>query len=367
MALRDDELRRLLTRRAVVVGLAALAIAIVAVGVVALRSPGYVESRQAVNLPVAVSCPAPGDCMLVDNQGNALSYHSGVWSRPRAITDTATNAISCADESACTAVDIAGSAITLRKSRWTPRELDPRSANDLTPTGLRGIDTVSCPTVTFCLAGDVYGRVYRFNGRSWSRSTALAARVGTIAGIVDISCASPSFCAAVTSGSALTYVGGTWSNPVELEPVLQQRAAAGRHLSALSGIGCSGAICVAVDTFGNAFMLRGGVWSAPEAVDPRSSDDGTRDGLTAVTCATPRFCMATDDLGNVAAFDNNLWSPPMQIDRTDLGLAAISCPTPTFCLALNHLGQALVFDGTHWSPPRTVDVVAPSGLAYRAG
>jgi len=70
--------------------------------------------------------------------------------------------------------------------------------------------TVSCPSTTFCAAGDGFGYAVTFNGLSWSQPRAVN-NTGQ-----SISCASASFCMATDgTGSYSTYDGTNWSTPTD--------------------------------------------------------------------------------------------------------------------------------------------------------
>ena len=52
--------------------------------------------------------------------------------------------------------------------------------------------------------------------------------------------------------------------------------------------------------------------------------------ITALACAGPTFCVASDYRGGVMTFDGTRWSQPQGVDST--GLQSISCPSSTFCV-----------------------------------
>ena len=58
---------------------------------------------------------------------------------------------------------------------------------------IAGLTGVSCPTTTFCRAVDSSGRVFGFNGTSWSRGTL----IDDGHAFSGISCPTASYCVAV--------------------------------------------------------------------------------------------------------------------------------------------------------------------------
>src|ERR1700723_2122912 len=65
-------------------------------------------------------------------------------------------------------------------------------------------------------------------------------------------------------------------------------------------------------------------WSAPQNVDGSNV-------LVSVSCASPSFCVAGDNAGDVLTYDGSSWSAPDQISEG--GPLNVSCATATFCAA----------------------------------
>ena len=51
--------------------------------------------KSALAVPLSVSCPVPGSCIAVDNQGNVMSLHNGSWSQPNSLEHDALVTVSC--------------------------------------------------------------------------------------------------------------------------------------------------------------------------------------------------------------------------------------------------------------------------------
>jgi hypothetical protein len=217
-------------------------------------------------------------------------------------------------------------------------------------------DSVSCPTVGFCLA--VAARdssTFVFNGSTWSSGP----RVGGAGprsrmGMASISCSSPSFCAAVDNGSdAFTFNGTSWTPATAIDP--------GDELSTVS---CpSATFCAAVDYGPKVVTFNGTSWSAPSVIDPASY-------LQAVSCASARFCVAIDRKGNAFTFNGSTWSGPVNADPNGLTMGeggiswpVVSCPTNDFCAVVDGAGGDVVtFGGRGWTAPVSVDPEAAQSV-----
>jgi hypothetical protein len=115
-----------------------------------------------------------------------------------------------------------------------------------------GLNTVSCPATTLCVAGDSNGDVLWTTTPTTTKDSWSSARVDTDRGqISGVSCPSITFCGAVDSDGA--FVSSTtptkglkaWSRPVRIDSA----ASAGGGYAGLSSISCpSSTLCVAVDS-----------------------------------------------------------------------------------------------------------------------
>jgi hypothetical protein len=148
-----------------------------------------------------------------------------------------------------------------------------------------------------------------------------------------VSCASPSFCAAVASkGDALTYNGSSWSVPAQVDGEGGQ----------LESVSCASSVfCVAVGLNQLALTYNGSAWSAPAEVH----EGGV---LTSVSCASSSFCVAVNLSGDALIYNGGAWSAPAAIDGGG-GLSSVSCASPSFCVAVGGNGSggvALTYDGS---------------------
>jgi hypothetical protein len=83
-------------------------------------------------------------------------------------------------------VDAAGKALTFDGSSWS----DPVNID-----GPNHLSSVSCPSVSFCVAVDEAGNAIAYDGNSWSDPVGIDTEV--VDGLNSVSCSSASFCVAV--------------------------------------------------------------------------------------------------------------------------------------------------------------------------
>jgi Bacterial Ig domain len=241
----------------------------------------------------SVSCTSPTFCAAVGN-ATATTYDGTSWSAPVTLPNGGAEAVSCASASFCVTVGAQGTAVTYNGVSWSaPVDIDGNA--DLT--------TVSCPTVSFCLAA------------------------GTTFGVVN-------------TPSAVTYNGTSWSAPIAAPP--------GRGLSCAST-----SFCVIAD-------LGDGAWAYDGDTSSEIPIAGTIASPTyepqSVSCATATFCVAGLDSGIASIYNGTSWSPS-DIDGT-IRIDSVSCPSVNFCVAFDDKGDALTYNGTSWSDPAHVSGVA---------
>jgi hypothetical protein len=108
-------------------------------------------------------------------------------------------------------------------------------------------------------------------------------------------------------------------------------------------------------------------WIPPSRIDARNG------GLTAVSCASPKLCVAVDESGFALTTTNpkaKRWSKPFRIDSgPNAPLTGISCPSTKLCLAVDSAGNVIASKhptggSKAWSHPLHVDTAtAPDGSA----
>src|SRR5665213_3369925 len=181
----------------------------------------------AVGFFSSVSCPSVTFCLGVGGDTydgpDALTYNGTSWSAPTQIIDGngGLSSVSCSSATFCAAIAFGGTlgkgtagALTYNGTSWTtPTQID----DDVASAGRQNIDSLSCPSATFCVAVDVNGNALTYNGTSWSAPTLIDGGNGGVGGTFSVSCSSATFCVAVDrKGNALTYNGTSWTTPTKV-------------------------------------------------------------------------------------------------------------------------------------------------------
>lgn len=280
----------------------------------------------------SVSCPSSSFCMaLADVPGDhgghayAFTYSDHKWSRGRKIDPyTYQDSLSCSSPSFCMVVDSipgiapegykGGYAFTYSHGRWSRgRKIDHDSS----------LYSVSCASRRFCMAVDYpSGSAFTYSDGRWSRGR----RIDRKGSLISVSCPSASFCLAVDqprrifrdTAYYLTYTDGRWS-------AARKMVLRGDAFPLVGAVSCaSPSFCAALDDSGHAYMYSGH-WSTGRLID-------TSDELSSVSCARPSSCVAVG--GSYAdIFSGGRWLRKDRLNR-HLGLVSVSCPTPSYCVAL---------------------------------
>jgi hypothetical protein len=206
----------------------------------------------------------------------------------------------------------------------------------------------SCPPAVtdFCVAVDVYGNAFMYNGTNWSTAGNVVP-AGIYGSYVYVSCPSASFCAIVSDdGYAVTYNGQLWSSPVPIAPDVDDVSCA------------SSTFCVATDGH-NVVYFNGTNWQTSTTIDPAGY-------VTHVSCPSPAFCAATDSTGEAFTYNGTSWSTPTSVDPS-VGMEALSCPSADFCMAVDNDGNSLTYNGVTWSSPTAMGTGDPLTVYYAVG
>jgi len=187
------------------------------------------------------------------------------------------------------------------------------------------IQSVSCPSTTFCVAGDFSGNATIYNGSTWSSPTL----IDSTRNIESVSCPTNSFCLAVDKGgNASLYNGSTWSSPTIVD--------INRYLQSVSC--ATSTFCVAVDNSEDAVLYNGSTWSIPAAIDSGSI-------MVSVSCPRTTFCVAVGSAGNsdgnAVIYNGSTWLSPTLIGSNGY-LASVSCSATTFCIAVDSIGNYMM-------------------------
>ena len=304
-------------------------------------APTDIDGSNTLN---SVACPTASFCVAVDNAGNALTWNGTSWSAPRDIDPGHDlDSVSCSSSNFCVAVAPAGDsgkALTWNGTSWSA----PTTMTAFETTVTDGwVGPVSCPSRSFCMAGiddeGDDGGILAWNGTSWSAPNWLHGPAGIIR---SVSCSSVSFCVAVdVVGHALIWNGTSWSAPSDIDPSPLPSIF-------LTSVSCLSAVfCLAVDSAGKALKWNGTSWSSPQQT---ASND-----LYSVSCASSSFCVAVEGYGKKSGYEftdsGGVWSSGQLIDphvssTTGLSLSSVACPSTAFCVAVDDSGNAMTYQST---------------------
>jgi hypothetical protein len=255
--------------------------------------------------------------------GDRFTYQLLFWDPPSdvgALGDL--TGVSCASPTFCVAIDDGGNWSRYDGTGWTaPASIDT--------AGLTGI---SCPLPDFCMAFDSDDNMLTYDGAGWTlASTGFSA-------ISFPSCASSTFCGAMTGDWTMTYDGQSWA--------LSNYAPG---TDAVTGVSCvTPSTCMVVRGFGSTF------WFDADSHGSPSVDLGAGGWLDGVSCASATFCLAIDqNAGRVFRFNGTGWSAAISIAGAG-GLIAVSCPSSSLCVAVD-AAKAFTYNGTGWSSGTPVE------------
>ncbi len=268
----------------------------------------------AVTQPVlpAIACTSGPLCVIVDGSGHQSTGDGTNWSDPAPVgtppplppnpadpgpghPGSRTLAVSCPSPALCAVVDNTGHATTMRNGNWgTPQSFGTSLATGGTRVSLYqgGRVGVSCPSATSCTA--VVGTtVLDWNGTTWAAeatpwTTALAPGADVP---VSIACPTLTLCAVVNGDDIVVRDGGAWSPRQVLDP--------GRQLDSIA---CpSRSFCIAADDTGAVMTWNGSAWSGPAQVVPAATQY-PGNGVS-VACPSTRFCMVMNADGDYATYN----------------------------------------------------------------
>jgi serine/threonine-protein kinase len=215
-------------------------------------------------------------------------------------------------------------------SRWQARMLINPAAQF---TG------VSCPTTGSCLATDSGGDVYRYDGSTWSLHTSLAGAV-----LDGVSCASPDFCAFISTGTTAYIHDASGTNPSVLTAADGKQA----HLTAVS---CPVVGRCFATAHHNAYQYAAGAWSRGTNLNNGNAY------FAALSCPTVSFCMAADNGGNVYTYNGSTWGLVKNLG-TGIVLDGVSCAAADFCAVTSTGTAAYIYSGGTW---RTSQLMGADG------
>jgi Zn-dependent metalloprotease len=304
-------------------------------------APNLSQTVSSGNVVNASSCvPNTTTCVVSDSKGKAY-YATNVsttanatwnlWNGPA--EQSPSQAVACPSTAVCLLAD---GKSTEGGNLYYATSLGGAFSTAFLPAS--GVDALSCPSASFCLAAEkAFGR-FRYSttpaSATWTLKELAAESEATA--MKGASCLSSSFCAMVDNKGNV-YVANT-AEKVQSTSWVKTNV---DGTTALSGIACmSTTLCVAVDSAGNSLRLAISAFAIATAT---KQNIGNVDELTGVACPTSTRCVAVDNLGVVfvSATAAEGWT-----ERLDLpnAITSVACASTSICIATDKAGQVTAFD-----------------------
>ena len=252
----------------------------------------------------------------------------GLWGGTSIAPHHQFTSISCPTISWCMAVDNQGNAYNYNTGNWS-------SAN---PVSSYSLNSISCPSTAFCMAVDSQANAYKFNGTTWSFS----AKVSDFSDdpSYGVSCTSSVFCMALNSiiNHAPIFNGNSWNLNVV-------SGIDGSNSNYLKSVSCSSPLfCIVGSNLGNVSVYNGTTW----AVTQLSTSQ-----ITTISCFSDYFCMAIDSDGKAYIYTTS-WSLGTSVSVNNT-INSVSCPDTNFCMAVDSAGYSHLYNGQSWETPVSAD------------
>ncbi|MEA2437036.1 MAG: hypothetical protein QOF65_1592, partial [Thermoleophilaceae bacterium] len=304
-----------------------------------------------------VSCPTTNFCAANDDAGYVYASTNPGAASPTWVATAnpvGSGPLTCASSALCIATDGMDSVrISTNPGTATPVWSAPV---DITPGG-NWLDAISCPTVTFCLAGSTGGVAYRsVNPTAASPTwTEITTRAGY--NVRGLSCPTADMCTASGNAGAITS-----TNPGAATPVWRFRA-----LPALGSVACGTASFCLVPEFSDAggYVTRDASLPSPSPNWSPTGDIFGTNTLVSAACPSESLCLAGDDHGRIFNTTNPTALGPAWHVTVPPGfggpIVSVECPSASLCVAVakNHWAAVSHDPGAaepHWvvtAPPFT--------------
>jgi hypothetical protein len=199
------------------------------------------------------------------------------------------------------------------------------------------LSVVTCTAPSACIMGSAGGQTYRL---FLDKISALGPAVPSPSpqGVAYLSCGVSDFCAAAPNLNQVAFLSGSaWQAPATIS------AAQG-----ITAIDCTGpTFCITIDGEGNSFAYDGSRWSG---------NLGAWGAANQISCVSSTFCMAAE--GGPSVFNGQMWTQPGDIDSQGQ-LNSVSCATTTFCIVVDSNGDVLTWNGAGFSGPVSIATEPP--------
>ena len=217
---------------------------------------------------VSLSCVASGFCAAL-TWGGPYVYANSTWTRTASIPGV--SHLSCTSSTFCVATNDEVDHV----DSWV---YNGNSWSASIPTGIASpyFSSLSCSSARSCLAVALGGDTARFDGTRWTVVGRLAVPGGS--SVSSVSCVSVTFCMALDgfSGLAVVFDGTRWATPTRLYEAAHYVSCASRTT------------CVAAGA-GDQMIYNGTSWTTPLLLDANLGNDQI------VSCTAPRFCLVVSD------------------------------------------------------------------------
>ncbi len=169
--------------------------------------PQSILSREGYPEITEISCYSMSFCMVVDDDGEGYVYNGTDWTQTSSVdrSGNGLNSISCPAAETCIGADGSNTAFHYHEGTWTSEPIGPDEDN-------ASIASLSCPTNHFCVAIGRESDAFIFDGSTWlgpaeiDPPDANGAPIFPSPSLESVSCSSLTFCMAVDfSGRAITY------------------------------------------------------------------------------------------------------------------------------------------------------------------
>ena len=279
-------------------------------------------------------------------------------------------------------------------AKWTVQEL--ATTYNLGNDG--EVLSVSCTSSTFCVAAGYYSPSamnYQafasvWNGQNWSdQALAVGLNTGNDAAINSVSCTSKTFCVA----GGYYYTGG-------FEPLVEQWDGAGWTASTIAAdlntgndgyvtkVACSGTFCAAAGLYKGSTnygpflaVLKGGSWLDEKALSLVASINWTFEGLS---CPSASACVVVGDYTDpssathlfASVWNGVGWSDSVRAAALDTpkgeSYYGLSCGSTTYCVAVGYYYAGQLFhplvstwNGSAWTDSE-ISTPSPVVAKFRA-
>jgi hypothetical protein len=205
-----------------------------------------------------VSCPTSGFCVASDQAGNVVvsSDPGGAASAWKLIhvSSNLLSSVSCPSRDLCIAVDILGNAIisstpSVGSSAWKVVHVDgPNCVVDPETYASCFLSSVLCPTTTFCVAVDEFGKVVTSTSPVGGAAAWKIADLSSAGSLRGVSCPTTGLCFAVADDNEARGVAATSNNPTGGASAWTMKGIGGNQMN---GISCpTSGLCVVVSASG---------------------------------------------------------------------------------------------------------------------